>query len=100
MLALNGIARHLRAGRVANGALRLDNTKLYFGMDADGNPISAAPYGEKLQCFYSIAILTIRLLCILYSICTSNSSRVEANQVVKVSTLLVSMSTICMLAML
>ena len=49
MLALNGIARHLRAGRVANGALRLDNTKLFFGMDANGNPISAAPYGKNLH---------------------------------------------------
>ena len=48
VVALNGIARHLRAGRVANGALRLDNTKLFFGMDANGNPISAAPYGKSV----------------------------------------------------
>ena len=49
VLALNSIARHLRAGRVANGALRLDNTKLFFGMDDDGNPISAAPYGKDFS---------------------------------------------------
>lgn len=46
VLALNGIARHLKAGRASNGALRLDNTKLYFKMDDNGNPVSAAPYGE------------------------------------------------------
>ncbi len=47
VLALNGIARHLKAGRASNGALRLDNTKLYFKMDDTGNPVSAAPYGES-----------------------------------------------------
>lgn len=46
VLSLNGIARHLKAGRASNGALRLDNTKLYFKMDDNGNPVSAAPYGE------------------------------------------------------
>lgn len=46
VLALNGIARHLKAGRASNGALRLDNTKLYFKTDDNGNPVSAAPYGE------------------------------------------------------
>lgn len=46
VLALNGIARHLKAARASNGALRLDNTKLYFKMDDNGNPVSAAPYGE------------------------------------------------------
>ena len=47
VLALNGIARHLKAGRTANGALRLDNTKLYFTMDDNGNPVSASPYGRQ-----------------------------------------------------
>ena len=46
VLALNGIARHLKAGRADNGALRLDNTKLFFKMDEHGNPVSAGPYGE------------------------------------------------------
>lgn len=45
VLALNGIARHLKSGRADNGALRLDNTKLYFKMDEHGNPVSAGPYG-------------------------------------------------------
>ena len=47
VLALNAIARHLKAGRASNGALRLDNTKLYFKMDDNGNPVSAEPYGEQ-----------------------------------------------------
>lgn len=46
VLALNGIARHLKAGRADNGALRLDNTKLFFKMDEHGNPVSAGPYGQ------------------------------------------------------
>lgn len=49
VLALNGIARHLKSGRADNGALRLDNTKLFFKMDEHGNPVSAGPYGEP--CF-------------------------------------------------
>ena len=47
VLALNAIARHLKAGRADNGALRLDNNKLYFKMDSDGNPVSAGPYGDS-----------------------------------------------------
>lgn len=47
VLGLNGIARHLKAGRASNGALRLDNTKLYFKMDDNGNPVSAAPYVQR-----------------------------------------------------
>ncbi|DBA78387.1 TPA: hypothetical protein ACH3X2_007892 [Trebouxia sp. C0005] len=47
VLALNGIARHLKAARASNGALRLDNTKLYFKMDDNGNPVSAAPYVQR-----------------------------------------------------
>ncbi|KAL0046957.1 hypothetical protein WJX82_002966 [Trebouxia sp. C0006] len=47
VLALNGIARHLKAGRASNGALRLDNTKLYFKTDDNGNPVSAAPYVQR-----------------------------------------------------
>lgn len=43
-LALHGIASHLRAARFASGALRLDNTRLCFALDAAGNPASAAPY--------------------------------------------------------
>lgn len=46
VLALNSIARHLKSARADNGALRLDNTKLFFKMDEHGNPVSAGPYGE------------------------------------------------------
>ena len=46
VLALHGIAAKLRAKRFGSGALRLDNTKLNFSLDADGNPDGAHPHGE------------------------------------------------------
>ncbi len=46
VLALHGIAVKLRAKRFGSGALRLDNTKLNFSLDADGNPDDAHPHGE------------------------------------------------------
>lgn len=46
VLALHGIAAKLRAKRFGSGALRLDNTKLNFSLDADGNPDDAHPHGE------------------------------------------------------
>ncbi|GAX84362.1 hypothetical protein CEUSTIGMA_g11784.t1 [Chlamydomonas eustigma] len=46
-LALNAIARHLRRSRFDNGALRLDNTKLFFKLDKDGNPVSTSQYIQK-----------------------------------------------------
>ena len=46
VLALHGIAAKLRAKRFGSGALRLDNTKLNFSLDADGNPEDAHPHGE------------------------------------------------------
>ena len=48
VLALHGIAAKLRAKRFGSGALRLDNTKLNFSLDADGNPDDAHPHGEPL----------------------------------------------------
>ena len=45
VLALHGIAAKLRAKRFGSGALRLDNTKLNFSLDADGNPDDAHPHG-------------------------------------------------------
>ena len=63
VLALNGIARHLKAGRASNGALRLDNTKLYFHMDDKGNPISAAPYGGQHSQLHCVTLL----VCCSYS---------------------------------
>lgn len=44
VLNLAGIARHLRRRRFEGGALRLDNTKLTFALDSNGNPVSCAPY--------------------------------------------------------
>ena len=38
-LALHSIARHLRKARFDNGALRLDNIRLFFKLDKDGNPV-------------------------------------------------------------
>jgi DIS3-like exonuclease 2 len=46
-LALHAIARRLRERRFANGALRLDNTRLYFTLDASGRPVAAAPYVQQ-----------------------------------------------------
>ena len=46
VLALHEIAAKLRAKRFGSGALRLDNTKLNFSLDADGNPDDAHPHGE------------------------------------------------------
>ena len=45
VLALHGIASKLRAKRFQSGALRLDNVKLDFRLDADGNPCEATPHG-------------------------------------------------------
>jgi hypothetical protein len=47
-LALHAIARRMRARRFANGALRLDNTRLYFTLDAAGQPVAAAPYVQQV----------------------------------------------------
>ncbi|GLI69509.1 hypothetical protein VaNZ11_014144 [Volvox africanus] len=46
-LALWSLAKQLRAARFAGGALRLDNTRLFFSLDNDGNPVAAAPYVQK-----------------------------------------------------
>jgi hypothetical protein len=43
-LALHGIASRLRHARFKSGALRLNNTRLYFALDTGGNPVSASPY--------------------------------------------------------
>lgn len=48
-LALHAIARRLRARRFAGGALRLDNTRLYFTLDAGGQPVAAAPYVQQVR---------------------------------------------------
>lgn len=43
-LALHGIASRLREARFKSGALRLNNTRLFFALDTGGNPVSANPY--------------------------------------------------------
>lgn len=43
-LALNGIASRLRDARFKSGALRLNNTRLFFALDTGGNPVAASPY--------------------------------------------------------
>lgn len=45
VLALHKIAAARRRERFQNGALRLDNVKLNFTLDADGNPCDAHPHG-------------------------------------------------------
>ena len=46
MLNLHGIASRLRAQRFERGCLKLDNVKLSFQMDDEGNPLAASPHGE------------------------------------------------------
>ena len=48
VLALHGIASEMRARRFRGGALRLDNVKLDFRLDADGNPCEATPHGARI----------------------------------------------------
>eukprot|EP00955_Chlamydomonas_euryale_P034208 349716-Chlamydomonas_euryale.AAC.2 len=67
-MALNGVARMLRAARFAGGALRLDNTKLFFKMDKDGNPDSTAPYVQVWKllawaCVDILHVLACKSLC-------------------------------------
>ncbi len=45
VLTLHKIAAARRKARFQNGALRLDNVKLNFQLDADGNPCDAHPHG-------------------------------------------------------
>ena len=49
VLNLHGIASRLRAQRFERGCLKLDNVKLSFQMDNDGNPLAASPHGEPTQ---------------------------------------------------
>lgn len=49
-LALHAIARNLRAARHANGALRLDNARLTFSLDKDGNPVGGR--GRGVTCVW------------------------------------------------
>ncbi|KAL4856961.1 DIS3-like exonuclease 2 [Chlorella vulgaris] len=46
-LTLNNIARSLRQRRFDGGALRLDNTRLYFKLDAEGNPCDYGVYEQR-----------------------------------------------------
>lgn len=46
VLALHRIAAARRRERFENGALRLDNVKLNFTLDANGNPCDAQPHGD------------------------------------------------------
>lgn len=45
--ALWRLASRLRSARFAGGALRLDNTRMVFRLDADGNPVSAVPHVQR-----------------------------------------------------
>lgn len=45
VLALNRVARNCHRRRFENGALRLDNVKLSFALDDEGNPSSCVQYG-------------------------------------------------------
>jgi len=46
-LSLWRVARRLRRRRFAGGALRLDNTRLGYVLDAAGAPVAASPYSQR-----------------------------------------------------
>eukprot|EP00983_Pelagomonas_calceolata_P067499 1149497-Pelagomonas_calceolata.AAC.4 len=46
-LTLNKIAQALRAARFASGAVRLDNVRVAFGLDTNGNPVSCGQYVQQ-----------------------------------------------------
>lgn len=48
---LFSISRHLKQRRVDNGALRLNNLKYSFRLDAQGQPLEAMPEGEAYFMF-------------------------------------------------
>lgn len=50
-LALHGVASRLRDARFKSGALRLNNTRLFFALDTGGNPVSASPYMQTAANF-------------------------------------------------
>ena len=75
MLALHEIAAKLRAKRFGSGALRLDNTKLNFSLDRDGNPEDAHPHGKpyvtcqlRLQCDLQRSWGTLARAWLIYDI--------------------------------
>jgi exoribonuclease R len=44
---LHTLSQRIRQKRFATGSLRLDNTKILFRMDGQGNPCEALPYITK-----------------------------------------------------
>ena len=48
-LTLHKIAQSLRAARHASGAVRLDNVRMAFGLDKDGNPVSCGQYLQQVR---------------------------------------------------
>lgn len=55
-LALNTVAVKLRAARFQNGALSMDNIKLSYVMDKDGDPVGFSQYVQvrsRVARFYS-----------------------------------------------
>ena len=55
-LTLSRIARNLRRRRFEGGALRLDNVKLYFKLDADGNPEGYGIYEQVRRALHKLLI--------------------------------------------
>lgn len=47
ILHLHGIAQQLRGRRYAEGSLRLDNVKISFELDGEGNPVSSFAYVQR-----------------------------------------------------
>jgi DIS3-like exonuclease 2 len=46
-MVLQGVAAKLRAARFESGALRLDNTKVCYTLDKDGNPVGSWHYVQR-----------------------------------------------------
>lgn len=62
VVRLHTLAQALRRGRFDAGALRLDNTKLSFQLDGEGNPTGCCPYatGESNQLVEEFMLLANR----------------------------------------
>ncbi len=62
-----GLAKQMRAARFAGGALRLDGVRLFYQLDKDGNPVTAAPYVQqvRLQLFGAARVC----VCVCVRVC-------------------------------
>lgn len=56
-LTLHRIASALRKRRFDGGALRLDNTRLFFKLDGEGNPCDYGVYEQARACLFGALLV-------------------------------------------